>query len=1271
MTTVRSFLTALIGLALLSCAKSPPAPPSGSAFESSANVPQSLLQLAEAEQKRRAVIVHDVPAPPGLEPEALAPRLADDPIAKLSLHQALQRITSESPTMSAAPQPEAAALDSEAQAEALRLYVRGRNAAVDNLYLQATIDLQKAHELDPASPQIMRELARSYIAQNRMGLAVEIYEKLLRYEPHNSEALFTVAIAAANRRDFLRAARLLGEFRINDKSFEHDPAADVLADFSLGIALRELGYDRASIESATAAINFSEQAASNTDYRRRLESVYRQRADTWRAIGDAHCRLGEYPQALSAYQTSALLPNPDPDALHPRVIYAHLKLGQIHSAHVRLLEFLTNSQPTVSDRDIRLCGYVAEHAQPVEALAAAVSRLQEAHPEESGLVRAAASLLPAAKARELLQSFVNRQPRDLDGVTQLLVWLSHESMSAVVELTIALAGQHPDLAGAYTDRLTVACPDPWIALQAIRELPPSIGRAMVETRLLTKNSGYGEAWTICRAARERWPDEPALMVQELQLAAAMQESWIFDQSLASMPQQASPSWLIGVSQSYRALGQTERAVAYAQQAADADPDNVDALVELARALHAHASVYASEPATKPQAQPFVERAADLCEQIIAIAPQRDEPYEVLIMMYSPGGTLADTQLYRQARERLGRANPQSPIYIRLNAQELAAQKRYEQAIERLVTLFDSNPADQTSLTLAVSVWQQWGRLDAAEQWIEQRLAARAGDPAIFQQALRVQLLKNDIPGALERLQRRLQQQPQDCAARRILETVYQLDGQVDAAREVGEARLLARPQGVRREVELAELYRAAESADRAIDRLSWVAANAERGTQTDLKMAIAITARLGGDQGKRDQLVLQLVQSTVDRFADSNLLEVYGPGLLALARSKALDQDFDALADQAIRRGGGSREANLQGVIVWRELAQFLIDGEYPEAAASALRARLRYADKTMPLGNVAPGTPESGGEGSAGPSHIPLDSDAAALLSRLTLVCDAAAAAKAARSGDNSGAVLEVQHAERAIAFISALERQGILKPTLGLAQRSNLADAFDEVSQYFSKLGAKAGAVRLIEEQVAIEPDDAMALNNMGYMMLEQDRSDQKVATVIEAAFSLTPDEPNLLDTVGWLRYKQGRFQDGQIPAEEIAGPEQGGTAQLGALTLISQAIDKSRETSPEVLDHLGDVQWRVGQTQEALESWRRIVKIMSDPAFQQTQTQQNALIQTRMWLLLVEDASAMYDREFGAVLARVKAKVAAAEQGGLPAVAPTFDELQRDGVGKEHRE
>jgi tetratricopeptide (TPR) repeat protein len=77
------------------------------------------------------------------------------------------------------------------------------------------------------------------------------------------------------------------------------------------------------------------------------------------------------------------------------------------------------------------------------------------------------------------------------------------------------------------------------------------------------------------------------------------------------------------------------------------------------------------------------------------------------------------------------------------------------------------------------------------------------------------------------------------------------------------------------------------------------------------------------------------------------------------------------------------------------------------------------------------------------------------------------------------------------------------------------------------------------------------------------------------IELAIELEPEDPHILDTAGWLRYKQGRFEDDQDGS--------------GALSLIEESARRGEEPSGEVYDHLGDVLWRLGRHDEAAEAWR----------------------------------------------------------------------------------
>jgi len=1176
---------------------------------------QRLHTLAEREQSGRtkAAQAGSIEIPVGVELEALSLRDVADTKARMSLLGAIAEasaVSESTPPETPSVQPDAAA-----QAEAMKLYAKGRAAAADRKHMQAVLDLQKALDLDPNSSAIMRELARSYVELNNASRAVELYERLAKIDPSNTEALFTLGLAAANRRDFPAAIGALGPHRAAGNSFSHDPGADILADFTLALALRELGYDRASIDATRAALNFPEQFEGPTEHAARLGSVYRQRGELWRAIGDAHCRLGEFDDAVTAYEAAIALPSTDPASLHPRLVYANLCLGRPYAAQAAVFDALAANPELASERDIRLCGYLAEHAKPTDVLAQSLGELARQHPDSSGLTRAAASMLPSADALALLKEFVARKPRDLDGVRQLLVWLAQRDAGQAVALTVSLADQQPDLFDEYAAGLLSASPSASALLSAMDNAKPSPTASRLHARILTKLGAVGEAWTVCAKARRAWPEDRTLLLQQVELAAALQEPRLLTDAVTEAEAVVNEvPGLVTLAKAHRAVGQTEKAVEFGQRAIDLDADSVDALLELARCETAHAVVLNTGENGAVSARAWIDKAVGHAERAIELDPSREEAYEVLAMVYSPGGALADTQLFRVTAQRLRDAVPNSALYGRLAAQEALGQRRFEQAVERLINLCEADPTDTTSLSLLITAWERWDRLERAEQWLDERTKLRPGDPALLEQWVRVKLLRDQDDLAIERLEALVAADPREYIARRLLETVYRSNGQLDAAMKLGEQRLLARPEGLRREIELAALYAGAERAGQAAERLRWVQQHAADASMDDLAAAITIAGRLPEGDSAHQALALELATATIESHPQAPL-QVYGTALLALARAGDLGERFDAMAKQAAATSSGGAAGSLEAAANWRDLAQALTDAEHPAAAARALRAKLE-ATPTM-------------------------DDRASAALIRIVLILDAASELKAVERGEPAQ-----PFGEMSLATLAALDGKPALTRVVDTQETATLPTACYEVGVYFSILGATHGVETLLREAIRRQPDAAMAMNNLGYARLELDHTDADTIAMIEKAHELSSDEPNILDTIGWLRYKQGRF------ADEAAGTP-------GAKSLIQRSIELSDEPGAEVLDHLGDTQWRLGNKDEARQAWEKAAAMLEDPTFVEQTLQTFTQVQSRVWQIVVASPQELYDRQYGGVLNRVKAKLEALERGTAPEVEPLWGE------------
>ena len=96
--------------------------------------------------------------------------------------------------------------------------------------------------------------------------------------------------------------------------------------------------------------------------------------------------------------------------------------------------------------------------------------------------------------------------------------------------------------------------------------------------------------------------------------------------------------------------------------------------------------------------------------------------------------------------------------------------------------------------------------------------------------------------------------------------------------------------------------------------------------------------------------------------------------------------------------------------------------------------------------------------------------------------------------------------------------------------------------------------------------EPDNAMALNALGYTLADRTDRHSEALTLIEQAFALNPDDPAILDSLGWVNYRLGNLDQAE--------------AQL------RQAYQ--RFPDHEVAAHLGEVLWHQGKRREARAIW-----------------------------------------------------------------------------------
>ena len=101
--------------------------------------------------------------------------------------------------------------------------------------------------------------------------------------------------------------------------------------------------------------------------------------------------------------------------------------------------------------------------------------------------------------------------------------------------------------------------------------------------------------------------------------------------------------------------------------------------------------------------------------------------------------------------------------------------------------------------------------------------------------------------------------------------------------------------------------------------------------------------------------------------------------------------------------------------------------------------------------------------------------------------------------------------------------------------------------------------------------EPDNAMALNALGYTLSDRTTRYAEAKALIQQAYDLNPDDPAVLDSLGWVNYRLGNMDEAE--------------------RLLRQALE--RFPDQEVAAHLGEVLWANGKQREAKKIWGTFLK------------------------------------------------------------------------------
>jgi len=118
---------------------------------------------------------------------------------------------------------------------------------------------------------------------------------------------------------------------------------------------------------------------------------------------------------------------------------------------------------------------------------------------------------------------------------------------------------------------------------------------------------------------------------------------------------------------------------------------------------------------------------------------------------------------------------------------------------------------------------------------------------------------------------------------------------------------------------------------------------------------------------------------------------------------------------------------------------------------------------------------------------------------------------------------------------------------------------------------LAAELGWVDIAEKDlrrvIAAQPENAAALNALGYTLADQTERYEEAEELIRQAYILQPNEPSIIDSMGWIAFRLGRLEE--------------------AVQFLQKAWKLDR--NPEIAAHLGEALWVNGDQDAARAIWR----------------------------------------------------------------------------------
>jgi tetratricopeptide (TPR) repeat protein len=208
-------------------------------------------------------------------------------------------------------------------------------------------------------------------------------------------------------------------------------------------------------------------------------------------------------------------------------------------------------------------------------------------------------------------------------------------------------------------------------------------------------------------------------------------------------------------------------------------------------------------------------------------------------------------------------------------------------------------------------------------------------------------------------------------------------------------------------------------------------------------------------------------------------------------------------------------------------------------------------------------------------------------------------------------------------------------------LAKKPNDATALMTLALAYERMKDFPKARDTYERLLSIEPNFVSALNNLAYLYTEQLNDLNKAYDLARKARDLRANDPSIGDTLGWVLYKRGEYQQ--------------------ALTTLQESAEKAAD-NPEIQFHLGMTAYMIGQTDIARAALQKAANAAKDFPGKDESKRRLALLESGTGAspeLSISQLEAMTKEQPNDVISQTRLGEAYEKQGASEKAAAAFEQ------------